>query len=106
VAEKNMLNRIITYLLVLFAVVAFAQEQKEMEVPKGSKSAKATKKRTEDRKEAGMKEYEKAVKRQQKIQTKETRKRMKATKKRAEKYNQKRPDNFFEKLFRRKQKKK
>ena len=53
-----------------------------------------------------MKEYDKAVKRQQKIQTKETRKRMKATKKRAEKYNQRKPDSFFENLFRRKQKKK
>ncbi len=101
-----MLKRIVTYLLVLFSLTLFAQEQKEMEVPKGSKSAKATKKRTEERKETGMKEYEKAVKRQQKIQTKETRKRMKATKKRAEKYNQRKPDSFFENLFRRKQKKK
>ncbi len=101
-----MLRKLLTYLFVLFTLTAFSQEQKEMEVPKGSKSAKATKKRTEERKEVGMKEYEKAVKRQQKIQTKEVRKRMKQTAKRAKKYNDKRPDTFFEKLFRRKQKKK
>ncbi len=101
-----MLKKLVTYLLVLFSVAVFAQEKKEMEVPKGSKSAKATKKRTEAKKEVGMKEYEAAVKKMQKVQTKETRKRMKATKKKAEKYNQRRPDNFFEKLFRRKQKKK
>ncbi len=101
-----MLNKLLTFLLIIFSLAAYAQEQKEMEVPKGSKSAKATKKRTEERKETGMKEYEKAVKRQKKIQTKETRKRMKQTAKKAKKYNDKRPDNFFEKLFRRKQKKK
>lgn len=101
-----MLKKILSSLLILFSLAAFAQEQKEMEVPKGSKSAKATKKRTEERKETGMKEYEKAVKRQQKIQTKETRKRMKQTAKKAKKHNDRRPDNFFEKLFRRKQKKK
>lgn len=101
-----MLKKIVTYLLILISLAVFAQEKKEMEVPKGSKSAKATKKRTEDRKEVGMKEYGKAVERQQKIQTKETRKRMKQTKKKAEKFNQRKPDSFFEKLFRRKQKKK
>ena len=101
-----MLKKLLTFLLIIFSLAVYAQEQKEMEVPKGSKSAKATKKRTEERKETGMKEYEKAVKRQQKIQTKVTRKVMKATKKRAEKYNKRKPDNFFEKLFRRKQKKK
>lgn len=101
-----MLKKLLTYLLIVLSLSVYAQEKKEMEVPKGSKSAKATKKRTEERKETGMKEYEKAVKRQQKIQTKETRKRMKATKKKSTKYNDRRPDNFFEKLFRRKQKKK
>ncbi len=101
-----MLKKLLTYLLILISYAAFAQEKKEMEVPKGSKSAKALKKRTEERKDVGMKEYEAAVKKMQKVQTKETRKRMKQTKKKAEKYNQKRPDNFFEKLFRRKQKKK
>lgn len=101
-----MLKKILTYLLVLCSFFVFAQEKKEMEVPKGSKSAKATKKRMEERKEVGMKEYEAAVKRQQKIQTKETRKRMKQTKKQAEKYNLRKPDTFWDKLFRRKQKKK
>lgn len=101
-----MLKKLITYLFVLFTLTAFGQEKKEMEVPKGSKSAKATKKRMDERKDVGMKEYEKAVKRQKKIQTKETRKRMKQTKKKAEKWNQRKPDTFWDKLFRRKQKKK
>lgn len=101
-----MLKRFLTYLLVLVSLAAYSQEQKEMEVPKGSKSAKATKKRIDARKEVGMKEYNKAVERQKKIQTKETRKRMKQTKKKADKWNERTPDTFFEKLFRRKQKKK
>jgi len=101
-----MFKKLLTSIFVLVSLIAFSQEKKEMEVPKGSKSAKETKKRTEARKETGMKEYEQAVKKMQKIQTKETRKRMKQTRKKADKWNERRPDTFWEKLFRRKQKKK
>ena len=102
-----MLKKIITYLFFFFSVSVFAQEQKkEMEVPKGSKSAKATKKRTEERKEVGMKEYQAAVKKLQKAQSKETKKMQKQTKKKSKRINDKRPDNFFEKISRKKQRKK
>ena len=101
-----MLKKLLTYLLVFISFAAYAQEQKEMDVPKGSKSGKETKKRVDDHKQADMKAYLKAVEKMKKVQTKETRKRMKQTKKKADKWNGHQPDTFWEKLFRRKQKKK
>ena len=59
-----------------------------------------------EKKEANRKAYQKAVDRQKKIQTRAVRKRMKESAKKAEKYNSKKGATFFEKLFRRKQKKK